>query len=68
MDDLVNELLDMTRVTRGAGISLRDLQSSGMADVVLAILIDAGQFASFESVEAELSDMPPEVTPPHHDP
>ena len=58
VEDLLHEVCDMTRVPRSRSIALRDLQSSGVAAMVLGLLVDEQQFSAFETVEAALSDTP----------
>ncbi len=55
VQDLVDEVFDMTNTTRAEGISLRDLTRSGTGSTVLAILASASEFAAFDSVESALS-------------
>jgi hypothetical protein len=59
VDDLIQEVFDMTRVPRTPrGISLQDLQRSGVAAMLLGLMVDEQQFSAFETVEGALTDTP----------
>ena len=58
VDDLVHEIFDMACVPRTRGISLADLQRSGVAAMLLGLMVDEQQFSAFETTEAALTDTP----------